>query len=240
MKNLLIRVVVILSLILSIALVGYSLNGLLSDKPAPVSDDSTVEQFDDSAVASNGVLEGVVPLGERVTDSGRVIDKGVEELLRCDSISRSSVFIPAHGIFTTVTNEGDLGTFASDGGLVIPDTTDVATQWVDGADVTDEAGMTIIAAHRSYNGYFGVFNKLTELKEGDIACASDADGGIQKYQVVSLEMYLKDELPQDIFENPRVGSKELILVTCGGSIVQEKNGGLTYDQNLIARFRAID
>lgn len=242
MKKLLLRVAITLSLILSVALVGYSLNGLLNSKPAVTPNDTNVSQFDDSAsnATPNKVTAGVVPVGQKVTDKGEVKDKGVETLMKCEDIASSSVFIPAHGIYTTVTNEGNFGTFDKDGGLVIPPTTDVATRWVDGANVTDKAGITIIAAHRSYNGYYSVFNKLPELKEGDIACASDSAGKIQKYQVESLKMYLKEDLPQDIFENPRVGKKELILVTCGGSIVQEKNGGLTYDQNLIARFRAID
>lgn len=240
MRTLLTRVVVILLIVASVGMVGYSLNGLLRDKPASISDDSVVSQFDDSTVESNKVVEGVVPMGERVTDRGHVVDEGVEELLSCDSLPRSSVFVPAHGMFTTVTNEGELGTFGSDGGLVLPDSVDVATRWAGGADIADPAGVTLIAAHRSYDGYYGVFKKLAEVQEGDIACASDADGVIQKYQVVSLELYLKDALPQDIFENPRIGARELILVTCGGSIYKTENGGLAYDKNVIARFRAID
>lgn len=190
-------------------------------------------------IKPDNIVEGIVPVGEVKDDRGKLIKKGEDTKIVCSNLSPNTVYVPNIQLYSTITNKGNLGTFDNEGYFNLPDRFDAATKWVDGAEITDEEGMTLLAAHRTYSGRYGVFNNLVNLKEGSIACVSDNEGNIQKYVVESLKSYDKNELPQEIFEDATIGDKRLTMITCAGELVRKSGGGYSFDSNVIATFKAI-
>lgn len=208
-------------------------------------DFENIEEFDlstnvDKKIKSDGVVSGIVPVGEIKDDRGNLIQKGVNTNIACSNLSPNTVYIPNIGLYSPISNENGWGKFDDEGYFNLPDRYDVSTQWVDGAKITDDSGNTLLAAHRTYSGRYGVFNSLVNIKEGSIACVSDSDGNIQKYVIESLKHYKKDALPQEIFENATTGDKRLTMITCAGTLVKKPTGGYTFDSNVVAVFKAIE
>lgn len=183
---------------------------------------------------------GVVNVGARITDDGLVENSGNPVNVSCNSLGANEIFIPNVNIFSEIDNSGKLGTFDETGLFVLPETAFTSTQWVDGASATSDSGVTLIAAHRGYGGYRGVFNDLVNVSEGDVACVTDSEGKMQKYQIEKTEVYLKDDLPQSIFVDALDGDKKLVLITCGGDLNRTSTGSYSYDKNVIVTFKAIN
>lgn len=216
-----------------------------TESQTPIDEDfENMEEFDittnvDKKPTPDNITEGIVPIGEIKDDRGRLVEKGTNTNVQCNNLSPNTVYIPNIQLYSPISNEGNLGTFDKEGYFNLPARFDISTQWVDGAKITDKEGNTLLAAHRTYSGRYGVFNNLINIKEGSIACVSDSDGNVQKYVVESLKHYKKDALPQEIFENATTGDKRLTMITCAGTLVKKPTGGYTFDSNVIATFKAI-
>lgn len=223
-----------------IELTTIPINKTEEETPVDKAFENMVE-FDttDKEVKSDNVVEGIVPIGEEKDDRGNLIKKGVDTKVVCADIPPSTVYIPAIQLYSPITNKGNLGTFDKDGYFQLPDRFDRATQWVDGANTSDKEGMSVLAAHRTYSGRYGVFNNLVNLQQGNIACVSDSNGNISQYVVESLKHYKKSELPQELFEDALTGEKKLTIITCGGTLVRKETGGYSFDSNVIATFTKI-
>ena len=216
-----------------------------NDTPPIDEDFENMKEFDistnvDGKLTPDSITEGIVPIGEIKDDRGNLIEKGTNTNIKCNNLSPNTVYIPNIQLYSPISNEGDLGTFDKEGYFNLPARYDISTQWVDGAKITDKEGNTLLAAHRTYSGRYGVFNNLINIKEGSIACVSDSDGNVQKYVVESLKHYKKDALPQEIFENANTGDKRLTMITCAGTLVKKSTGGYTFNSNVIATFKAIE
>lgn len=177
-----------------------------TETQTPIDKDfENIKEFDistnvDKKLTPDNITEGIVPIGEIKDDRGNLVEKGTNTNIKCNDLSPNTVYIPNIQLYSPISNEGDLGTFDEEGYFNLPDRFDVATQWVDGAKITETEGNTLLAAHRTYSGKYGVFNNLINIKEGSIACVSDGDGNVQMYVVESLKNYKKDALPQEILK----------------------------------------
>lgn len=208
-------------------------------------DFENMEEFDlstkvDKEIKSDGVVSGIVPVGEIKDDRGNLVQKGVDTNIECSNVSPNTVYVPNIGLYSPISNKNGWGNFDEEGYFNLPDRYDVSTQWTDGAKITDDSGNTLLAAHRTYSGRYGVFNSLVNIKEGAVACVSDSDGNLQKYVIESLKHYKKDELDQTLFDNANEGEKRLTMITCGGKLLKKSTGGYTFESNVVAVFKAIE
>jgi hypothetical protein len=101
-----------------------------------------------------------------------------------------------------------------DGELEIPDEDEIG--WWEHGSAPGLPGATVLAAHVSWNGTIGPFNRLGHAEIGERLEVDAGDGTTRVYQVVERTMYPKDELPQwRIWRT--TGPETLVLITCGGS-----------------------
>ena len=78
------------------------------------------------------------------------------------------------------------------------------------------AGAAVIAAHVDYSGKPGLFFDLRLTAVGDEIVLEGSDGKLRTYQVTSVQLYDKTELPSsELFRSD--GEHGLHLVTCGGT-----------------------
>lgn len=192
-----------------------------------------------SVKKKDAVVSGEINPDARIKDNGEVEKKGSVKNMSCSSLPNSRVYIPNTKTYSKISNKGKLGTFSNNGELNLPDTPFVSTRWTGGANVKDKEGTILIAAHRAYSGYYGVFNNLVKLGQGDIACVSDSKGNMKKFAIESLKSYDKNSLPQDLFKDAKKGDKRLVLITCGGSLTKFADGRYSYEKNVVAIFKEI-
>lgn len=100
-----------------------------------------------------------------------------------------------------------------DGELEVPGETEVGW-WLHGA-APGLPGATVLAAHVSWNGTAGPFNRLGKAELGDKLEVETGDGHIRTYQVIERALYGKSELPADRIWRT-TGPEMLVLITCGG------------------------
>lgn len=185
------------------------------------------------------VISGIVNPTERIKDNGKVESKGSPKNMSCSSLPNSHVYIPSTNTYSKITIKGGMGDFASNGELKLPNTPFETTRWTGGTNVKSKEGVIVLAAHRAYSGYYGVFNNLVKLDKGNIACVSDGKGNMKKFAIESLKSYDKDYLPQNIFKDAKTGEKRLVLITCGGKLTDFDNGMYSYSNNVVATFKEI-
>lgn len=101
-----------------------------------------------------------------------------------------------------------------DGELEIPDEDEIG--WWELGSAPGLPGATVLAAHVSWNGSIGPFNRLGHAEIGERLEVDAGDGTTRVYQVVERTMYPKDGLPAwRIWRT--TGPETLVLITCGGS-----------------------
>lgn len=101
-----------------------------------------------------------------------------------------------------------------DGELEIPAKDEIG--WWEGGSSPGLPGATVLAAHVSWNGVAGPFNRLGRAEIGERLEVDTGEGMTRVYQVVERTMYAKDELPaRRIWRTS--GPETLVLITCGGS-----------------------
>lgn len=91
--------------------------------------------------------------------------------------------------------------------------------WLDGADLGSPTGSVLIAGHvDSARSGPGAFFRLREARRGDRIQVTARNGRAFGYRVTSVQTYLKNRLPTNIYS--RAGRHRLVLVTCGGPFVE--------------------
>lgn len=145
------------------------------------------------------------------------------------SLPDNSLFIPAIG------KQGDLVSLGlvDDGSLALPSAVDELTLWSGSAPLDAADGSVLIAGHvDDVDQGAGVLFGMHTLQPG-VAVYVTGDGVDTRWKVVSLEAVVKEALPDRVFHGPG-GDRFLYLVTCGGPIVTDARGRVTYRENVIA------
>ena len=109
-----------------------------------------------------------------------------------------------------------------DGELVLPEPKRL-TLFKDGSYPGDPQGTVLVAGHvNSYSLGRGALYHLAEINQGATIWVTDATGRLHEYRVVGLQLLLKQALPRSLFS--RLGDPKLVVVTCGGDIVNTPDG----------------
>lgn len=119
----------------------------------------------------------------------------------------------------------DVGVEA-DGQMEIPGAREVG--WYRFGSTPGEQGSSILAAHIAFNGVDGIFRNLDGAEEGDLVTVGFDDGSEASFVVRAIEEYVKEELPDDIWD--RDGDSRLVLITCGGDFNEQLR---SYDSNVV-------
>jgi hypothetical protein len=105
------------------------------------------------------------------------------------------------------------------------------TLFKDGSYPGDPQGTVLVAGHVNSSSLGrGALFRLGEIEEGATIWVTDATGRPHEYRVVGLQVLLKQALPQSLFS--RQGGPELVVVTCGGDIIDTPEGR-AYASNVI-------
>lgn len=105
------------------------------------------------------------------------------------------------------------------------------TLFEDGSYPGDPQGTVLVAGHvNSSTLARGALFRLAEIEEGATIWVTDATGSPHEYRVVGLQVLLKQALPQSLFS--RQGGPTLVVVTCGGDIIDSPEGR-HYESNVI-------
>ncbi len=79
-----------------------------------------------------------------------------------------------------------------------------------------EPGNSIISGHDKWKGEKGTFSTLKKLEPGDEVVIEHADGGFNYFEVIDVNTYLAEEVPDDVMRLTREGTPKLTLITCLG------------------------
>ena len=90
-------------------------------------------------------------------------------------------------------------------------------------------GSSVLAAHIAYDGVDGVFRSLADVEPGAEVVVGFDDGSSERFRIVSVTDYFKEDLPDSLFA--RDGDPQLALITCGGGFQPELR---SYDSNTVA------
>lgn len=105
------------------------------------------------------------------------------------------------------------------------------TLFKDGSYPGDPQGTVLVAGHVNTKSLGrGALFHLAEIKDGATIWVTDATGRPHEYRVVGLQVLMKQALPRSLFS--RQGGPELVVVTCGGDIVETPEGQY-YESNVI-------
>jgi len=97
-----------------------------------------------------------------------------------------------------------------------------------GRSPAEGMGSTVIVGHRdSREQGRGVLFRLDEVEPNDSISVELSDGSTVNYRVVEERFYLRERLPEVLFE--RSGAPRLTLITCGGPYDPERG----YRDNLV-------
>lgn len=124
------------------------------------------------------------------------------------------ISIPSLGIDGPVTPVG----IAVDRQLDVPGAQTAG--WYRHSALPAAEGAMVIAAHVDYGGSQALFFNLRLAEPGDTILLEDPDGSVRTYQVETIVLYDKAELPSaELFR--ATGAHALHLVTCGGTFDPE-------------------
>ncbi len=88
--------------------------------------------------------------------------------------------------------------------------------WYEHSSLPTERGASVVAAHVDFDGQPGLFFNLRLAAVGDVIHLENPDGTTLSYEVSSVVLYDKTDLPsEDLFRAS--GDHALHLVTCGGT-----------------------
>lgn len=121
--------------------------------------------------------------------------------------------------------------------LLLPEP-DRLTLFEDGSYPGDPQGTVLVAGHVNSSSLGrGTLFRLGEITEGATIWVTDATGRPYEYRVVGLQVLLKQALPQSLFS--RQGGPQLVVVTCGGDIIDTPEGR-HYESNVIVTAVPVD
>ena len=105
------------------------------------------------------------------------------------------------------------------------------TGWYTGSVRPGQKGASIIVGHVSGPTRHGIFEKLSQLKNGDSITIENGAGKLFNYQVVASETVKLENVDMNKFMRPANGVDEgLNLMTCAGKWI---NSGSTMDHRLM-------
>jgi hypothetical protein len=140
-------------------------------------------------------------------------------------LSPSTLSIPSLGTTAPLDVLG-----VEDGQLLLPEPRRL-TLFKDGSYPGDPQGTVLVAGHvNSTSLARGALFHLAEIKEGAAIWVTDATGRPHEYRVVGLQVLLKQALPASLFS--RLGDPELVVVTCGGDLI-DTGAGRHYVSNVV-------
>ncbi len=176
----------------------------------PVLDELSVRS-DPTDPGGWSVPEVPITRAESLEEAGRP-DVAPPVRLRLDSV----------GIDAAITDVG----VRLDGDLEVPEATEIG--WYRFGPEPGEPGSSVVAAHVDYNGRPGAFFPLRETAIGDVLEIDRSDGSTLRFEVVAVDQYDKDELPDDLWR--RDGEPQVVLITCGGPFDRRER---SYQDNVV-------
>ncbi|MGE5595370.1 MAG: class F sortase [Hyphomicrobiales bacterium] len=94
---------------------------------------------------------------------------------------------------------------------------DTTVGWNPGyTSLPGEGRSTFLAAHYTFAGRPGVFNRLSTLRRGDLAMVVDSEGGAFVYRVTSVIDCALGAIDMGALLQGREGVESLTLMTCSG------------------------
>ncbi len=175
---------------------------------------------DRSGVASSPLAELVRPIDSALYDPAEHIAAPRPLTISIPSLDVQDAPVDPVG----VKDEGELD---------VPDPRVVG--WYTGSPVPGEGGASVLAAHVNYDGVPGVFRYLRDLELGALVEVAAEDGTVQTFEVTAVELYDKDELPEERVW-AKTGDPTLVLFTCGGRFNDDQR---SYEDNVVAFARPI-
>jgi len=148
---------------------------------------------------------------------------------------------PAHVVIGSLCVNGPIVTTAvtPEGALIIPADVHQIGMWDKGAAITGPdqqpltQGTTLLAGHvNAADQGSGAFYDLYKVQPGAVVYVADPAAGVTRWRVVGLDVVVKAALPKSVFAGP-TGPRKLVLVTCGGPIMNIPGVGNTYRDNVI-------
>lgn len=138
-----------------------------------------------------------------------------------------TVYVPEVGITLPFHDAGQ-----TDGWLDLDSSITSGVHFADGSTLA--AGSYLVAAHvNSKDLSLSPFAKLTQVQPGTMVWVTDEHNVAHAFTVTALDAYRKEALPTDIFRP--TGASQLVLVTCGGKIVDDGTGRRHYEDNVVVR-----
>jgi hypothetical protein len=124
-----------------------------------------------------------------------------------------------------------VATHVAGGALLIPADVHLAALDTGGAALNARQGTTIIAGHvDNVNQGYGSFYFLYQVEPGAVLTVTGLDHTVTTWRVYQTAVAAKTALPLGIWS--RTGSRQLVLVTCGGPIEHTQSGN-TYQDNIL-------
>lgn len=118
---------------------------------------------------------------------------------------------------------------ASDGAIEVPTNPD-NPGWFTPGPSPGQLGPAVIAGHVDSVDGPAVFYRLSELRKGDTARVTRADGSIAVFTIDRVEIYDKASFPTHEVYGKTTDRSELRLITCGGGYDQQAG----YLSNVVA------
>jgi LPXTG-site transpeptidase (sortase) family protein len=149
----------------------------------------------------------------------------IADLDRAPTVAPERLRVPSIGVDAPVVAVG----VEDDGEMEVPaDVGDAG--WYRHGPSPGEPGAAVIAGHvDSREQGRGAFFDLRRLDVGARVEVTDADGNVQRFDVVARRTYDKAGLPADALFS-RDGRPQLVLITCGGDFDREAR---SYRENVV-------
>ncbi|MDO5503696.1 MAG: class F sortase [Actinomycetia bacterium] len=138
------------------------------------------------------------------------------------------VAVPSVGIDAPILSEG-----IDDNLMTLPDDPS-EVGWLDStAALSDPQGSTLVAGHVSWGGQHGAMYELGRSEPGELVHTWDGDGTLSTWVITDVQMFHKEQLPEEIFQPS--GQRSLALVTCGGQLIQLSQTRWVHESNIVVR-----
>jgi sortase A len=153
--------------------------------------------------------------GAPLTSQKQPVVYSAPSLLNIPSIS-----VAAPVVATGLTSEGNMD---------ISDNTEQVA-WYKLGKLPGEVGTAVVAGHYGWkNGAASIFNRLHELKKGDVIATTGEDGKRRTFMVTRSATYSPEHDAKEVFSSSD-GKAHLNLITCQGSWERSK---ASYSQRLV-------
>lgn len=218
-----------------------SLNKKVEPVPAPPSNYSVSDSIPTSGPDS-GVVKVVKPKGNK-DEPSNFTNPGDEELgpgftMNPEDMRKNRVYVPSIGAYGPIETHG-----IDNKMLVLNENPFYVTQYRKGGTVTSKEGTLLLAGHVSYNTLHGTFHDLAYIKPGEVAYVTDEKGNRAKFKATKIAVFGKTDVergytyingkkePLNLYTSK--GPKRLVLVTCGGEVVQTSHGRIWSDNVVV-------